>query len=56
MKKADYNRIMSLYKNTEVDAKTCVQIIIQLSTEPLQATELIFDFLGETGHLSGAPI
>ncbi len=31
MKVSDFNRVLSLYTNSNVDAKTCVQIIIQLS-------------------------
>ncbi len=47
MKKADYNRIISLYHNTDLTAKTCVQLIIQISKDQYDATERVFEFLKE---------
>ena len=45
MKKADYNRVLSLYKNSNVTPKVCIQIIIQLSTDSHEAALYIARFL-----------
>jgi hypothetical protein len=45
MKKSDYNRVMSLYKNAGVQAETCVQLIIQLSPNQAKAARAIMQFL-----------
>jgi hypothetical protein len=51
MKKADYNRVISLYKNCNVPVETCIQIIIQLTTDSYRAALHIYDFLVDTGQL-----
>ena len=53
MKRSDFKRILSLYINSDVAPKTCVQIIIQLSKDQYEATEYIFEFLKEIGLIIG---
>ena len=52
MKKSDYNRVMSLYKNSEVEIETCIQLLIQLSKDSAAATRAILKFLNEIEEIS----
>jgi len=53
MKKSDYNRVLSLYKNSGVDLETCIQLIIQMANSSTQASEYIIKLLVDTlGYVS----
>ena len=49
MKKADYNRVLSLYKNSNVSIKLCIQMLLQMSTNSQIASEHIMIFLKDAG-------
>ena len=49
MKKSDYNRVLSLYKNTKVDLTTCIQLLLEISDNKGDAAATIIEFLRDIG-------
>ena len=49
MKKSDYLRVLSLYRNTRVDLTTCIQLLIQMNKDKGDTAITIMTFLNAIG-------
>jgi len=49
MKKSDYLRVLSLYRNSKIDLVLCIQLLIQMSASQTDAAISIMVFLNAIG-------
>jgi len=49
MKKSDYLRVLSLYRNSRVDLVTCIQLLIQMNKDKGDTAVTIMVFLNAIG-------